>query len=109
FEFGYGACGYTDEDSKLIIAISSGIFGTGGHCSQVGYLLFPQCGRWIGFISLIPNTDNGNSAYGKTRDKCESCSSTILDMSPGLFEQLSTLNTGEIPISWVFMNDDWSP
>jgi len=78
--------------------------------------------QWI----HITNTDNGQSAYGKTRDECESCGSGslgaqfnsavvvcllngIVDMSPGLFEELSTLDTGEIPISWHFMSKSWSP
>ncbi|KAG2351699.1 RlpA-like double-psi beta-barrel-protein domain-containing protein-containing protein [Suillus spraguei] len=79
FEVGTGACGYTDTDRN--------------------------CNQWI----YITNTANGQTAYGKTRDECESCGSGDLDMSPGLFEELSTLDTGEIPISWHFMNKDWSP
>lgn len=94
FEVGTGACGYTDSDSDPIVAISAQIYGSGSNCDQ-----------WI----HITNTDNGYSAYGRTRDECESCSSTSLDMSPGLFEELSTLDTGEIPISWHFMSKDWSP
>lgn len=94
FEVGTGACGYTDTDSDPIVAISAKIYGSGGNCNQ-----------WI----HITNTDNGQSAYGKTRDECESCGSGSLDMSPGLFEELSTLDTGEIPISWHFMSKDWSP
>ncbi|KAG1822569.1 RlpA-like double-psi beta-barrel-protein domain-containing protein-containing protein [Suillus subaureus] len=94
FETGTGACGYTDSDDDPIVAISAEIYGSGGNCNQ-----------WI----HITNTDNGQTAYGKTRDECESCGSGSLDMSPGLFEELSTLDTGEIPISWHFMNKDWSP
>ncbi|KAG2123347.1 RlpA-like double-psi beta-barrel-protein domain-containing protein-containing protein [Suillus cothurnatus] len=94
FEVGTGACGYTDTDDDPIVAISTGIYGDGGNCNQ-----------WI----YITNTDNGQSAYGKTRDECESCDSGSLDMSPSLFEELSTLDTGEIPISWHFMSKGWSP
>ncbi|KAG1765916.1 RlpA-like double-psi beta-barrel-protein domain-containing protein-containing protein [Suillus occidentalis] len=84
FEVGTGACGYTDTDDDPIVAISAEIYGSGGNCNQ-----------WI----HITNTDNGYSAYGRTRDECESCGST----------SLATLDTGEIPISWHFMSKDWSP
>ncbi|KAG0700443.1 RlpA-like double-psi beta-barrel-protein domain-containing protein-containing protein [Suillus ampliporus] len=94
FEVGDGACGYEDTDSDPVVAISAQIYGSGGNCNQ-----------WI----EITNTDNGQTAYGQTRDECESCDSGSLDMSPSLFEELSTLDTGEIPISWHFMSKGWSP
>ncbi|KAJ8597479.1 barwin-like endoglucanase [Rhizopogon salebrosus TDB-379] len=87
YEVGLGACGYDDTDSESIVAISAQIYGSGGYCNQTVY---------------ITNTDNGQTATGEVRDECESCDSGSLDMSPSLFEQLSTLDTGVIPISWYF-------
>ncbi|EIN12950.1 hypothetical protein PUNSTDRAFT_97936 [Punctularia strigosozonata HHB-11173 SS5] len=93
FYVGLGACGYTDTDDDAIIAISSDIYGSGGNCNQ-----------WI----KITNTDNGNVAYGKTRDSCPGCDSTSLDLSPSLFKQLGDLDDGVLPIKWHFMSKEWS-
>ncbi|OJA10225.1 hypothetical protein AZE42_11607 [Rhizopogon vesiculosus] len=87
YEVGTGACGYTDTDSDLVVAVSSDIYDAGAYCNQ-----------WV----EITNTDNGQTASGQVRDECSSCASGSLDMSPSLFEELSTLDTGVIPISWYF-------
>ncbi|KAF8171978.1 expansin family protein [Mycena galopus ATCC 62051] len=93
---GEGNCGYWDSDSSPVVAIGIARYdaNNGGNCNQ-----------WI----EITNTANGKTAYGKTRDSCESCGTSDLDMSPSLFEEISTLATGEITISWHFMNANWSP
>nr|GAT60102.1 predicted protein [Mycena chlorophos] len=91
-----GNCGYWDSDSSPVVAISLARYdaNNGANCNQ-----------WI----QITNTANGKVAYGKTRDSCVSCDTSSLDMSPSLFEELAPLSTGEITISWHFMNADWSP
>ncbi|THH08447.1 hypothetical protein EW145_g2695 [Phellinidium pouzarii] len=91
---GLGNCGYTDSSSYPVVAIGIGRYGDGGNCNQ-----------WV----QIQNTANGNMVYGQTRDSCQSCSDSDLDMSPTLFEGLASLDTGEITISWHFMEMDWSP
>ncbi|KAJ7245021.1 RlpA-like double-psi beta-barrel-protein domain-containing protein-containing protein [Mycena haematopus] len=91
-----GNCGYRDSDSSPVVAISLARYdaNNGANCNQ-----------WI----EITNTANGKTAYGKTRDSCVSCNTSSLDMSPSLFEEISTLATGEITISWHFMAAGWSP
>ncbi|KAJ6621843.1 RlpA-like double-psi beta-barrel-protein domain-containing protein-containing protein [Mycena sp. CBHHK59/15] len=96
FEVGWGNCGYHDVNSSPIVAISKARYDANGGAN---------CNQWI----QITNTANGKVAYGKTRDSCESCDTSSLDMSPSLFQKLSTLNTGEIKISWHFMSASWSP
>ncbi|KAJ7245018.1 RlpA-like double-psi beta-barrel-protein domain-containing protein-containing protein [Mycena haematopus] len=93
---GEGNCGYWDSDSSPVVAISLARYdaNNGANCNQ-----------WI----EITNTANGKTAYGKTRDSCVSCDTSSLDMSPSLFEEISTLATGEITISWHFMAAGWSP
>ncbi|KAF7365023.1 hypothetical protein MVEN_00373400 [Mycena venus] len=93
---GEGNCGYFDSDSSPVVAISKARYdaNNGANCNQ-----------WI----AITNTKNGKMAYGKTRDSCESCDTSSLDMSPSLFEKISTLATGEITISWNFMPAGWTP
>ncbi|KAJ7677466.1 hypothetical protein B0H17DRAFT_1207021 [Mycena rosella] len=72
-----------------------------------------NCGYWDSDSALvwiaITNTANGKLAYGKTRDSCVSCDTSSLDMSPALFQKISTLATGEITISWNFQPAGWSP
>ncbi|PAV17056.1 expansin family [Pyrrhoderma noxium] len=91
---GLGACGETDSDSDDVLAISESIYGSGGNCNQ--------------YVHIV-NTANGKSAYGKTRDACESCSSVDIDMSPSLFSQIADLDTGEITVEWHFMSKSFSP
>ncbi|KAF9236492.1 RlpA-like double-psi beta-barrel-protein domain-containing protein-containing protein [Melanogaster broomeanus] len=94
FNVGEGACGDWNVNSDSIVAISAQIYGSGGNC-----------GQWV----HVTNTANGKSAYGLTRDECESCGAGDLDMSPGLFEQIGDLSTGVLSISWNFEAMGWSP
>ncbi|THH27880.1 hypothetical protein EUX98_g6315 [Antrodiella citrinella] len=94
FNAGLGACGDEDSNDNPIVAISSQIYGSGGNCNQ-----------WM----TITNTKNGKVASGKTRDECEGCGKYDIDMSPSLFEQLGSLDTGVLSVSWHFEAKDWSP
>ncbi|KAK7048534.1 RlpA-like double-psi beta-barrel-protein domain-containing protein-containing protein [Favolaschia claudopus] len=91
-----GNCGYWDSDSSMVVAISKARYdaNNGANCNQ-----------WI----AITNTANGKTAYGKTRDSCQSCDTSSLDMSPALFQKIAALSTGEIKISWHFQAQGWSP
>ncbi|KAI0755277.1 RlpA-like double-psi beta-barrel-protein domain-containing protein-containing protein [Daedaleopsis nitida] len=94
FNVGLGACGKHNVDSDKIVAISSNIYGSGGNCDQ-----------WM----QITNTANGKKAYGKVRDECPGCGSSDLDMSPSLFQELGSLDTGVLKVSWHYMNKDFEP
>jgi len=94
FEVGLGNCGDWNVNSDPILAISIERYGDGGNCDQ-----------WV----YITNDANGRTAYGKTRDSCQSCGESDIDMSPSLFEQLADLSVGEITVSWHFMKMGWSP
>ncbi|KIY45573.1 hypothetical protein FISHEDRAFT_49082 [Fistulina hepatica ATCC 64428] len=96
YEVGLGNCGYTDTDADYVVAIAKARYddNDGANCNQ-----------WIEIV----NTDNGNTAYGQTRDSCQACGYDDLDMSPALFEEFGDLDTGVLPIEWHFKNMDWSP
>jgi len=94
YEPGLGACGFTDSASDPVLAIGQGRYGDGGNCNQ-----------WV----AITNTANGATAFGLTRDECESCSTEDLDMSPSLFQQLGNLDQGVITVSWHFQAKGWQP
>ena len=73
----------------------------------------------------ITNTANGKTVYAKTRDSCPGCGDNDLglfeylfqllsinhglDMSPAVFKQMASLDTGVIHVSWHFMAKGWSP
>ncbi|KAI0734412.1 RlpA-like double-psi beta-barrel-protein domain-containing protein-containing protein [Fomitopsis betulina] len=95
YSTGKGACGYTDDDSLPIVAISHIIYGDGGSCNQ-----------WV----QITNVDNGQSQYGHIRDKCMGCDQYNLDLSPSLFQSLGEdLSVGRFKIDWHYMPQGWSP
>ncbi|RDX50289.1 hypothetical protein OH76DRAFT_467221 [Lentinus brumalis] len=94
FDVGLGACGKTNVNSDKIVAISSAIYGSGGNCEQ-----------WM----HITNTANGKSAYGLVRDECPGCGAGDIDMSPSLFEELGSLDTGVLKVSWHYENKDFEP
>ncbi|KAI0780555.1 Non-catalytic module family EXPN protein [Trametes elegans] len=89
FNVGLGACGKTNVDSDKIVAISSQIYGNGNNCEQ---------------YMRITNTANGKSAWGKVRDECPGCGASDIDMSPSLFQELGSLDTGVLKVSWHFEN-----
>ncbi|KAF8588583.1 hypothetical protein K439DRAFT_1613423 [Ramaria rubella] len=91
---GLGNCGEWNDSNDPIIAISTEIYGDGDNC-----------GQWV----HITNTDNGQTTYGLVRDSCPSCAAGSLDMSPDVFQNLASLDVGVIPITWHYMNKDWSP
>ncbi|PIL22851.1 hypothetical protein GSI_15546 [Ganoderma sinense ZZ0214-1] len=94
FDVGLGACGDYNVNSDKIVAISSQVYGSGGNCNQ-----------WM----HITNTANGKNAWGMVRDECPSCGAGDLDMSPSLFEELGSLDTGVLSISWHYENKDFVP
>ncbi|KAI0755237.1 riboflavin aldehyde-forming enzyme [Daedaleopsis nitida] len=89
FNVGLGACGKTNEDSDKIIAVSSSIYGNGKYCDEK---------------VKIKNTANGKTATATVRDSCPGCGSNDIDMSPSLFEELGSLDTGVLKVTWEFVN-----
>ncbi|KAG7440827.1 uncharacterized protein BT62DRAFT_982948 [Guyanagaster necrorhizus] len=93
---GWGNCGYYDGDNDKILAMSKSFYDSNGGSN---------CNQWVEIV----NEDNGKTAYGLLRDSCESCGWNDIDMSPGLFQELDELSTGEIKVKWHFMEKSWSP
>ncbi|KAK0464410.1 uncharacterized protein EV420DRAFT_1040451 [Desarmillaria tabescens] len=93
---GKGNCGYIDGNNDKILAMSKSFYDANGGSN---------CNQWVSIV----NEGNGKSAYGLLRDSCESCGWDDIDMSPGLFEELDDLSTGELTVKWHFMAKSWSP
>ncbi|KAF9561092.1 hypothetical protein CPC08DRAFT_707664 [Agrocybe pediades] len=93
---GLGNCGITNNANDPVLAIGKGLYDRNGGSN---------CGQWVEIV----NTANGKKVYGQTRDSCPGCSDNDLDMSPALFQKISTLGTGVIQVSWHFMAKGWKP
>jgi len=82
---GEGACGKWNNNNQPIIAMN--------HVQYNRNI----CGKWI----TLKNTKNGRTARGYVEDMCPGCPKGGVDMSPSLFEQLASLGTGVVTVSWV--------
>jgi len=94
FNVGRGNCGLEDTNVDPIVAISKTMYdqNNGGNCNQ-----------WIEIKY------GGKNVYAKIRDSCQSCGYYDIDMSPATFKGLTSLATGQIEVSWSFMNKSWRP
>lgn len=87
---GLGACGWTNTDTDLIVAISEQLFYQMGSQSNGN----PACGKYI-------NVKNGDkSVKVKVTDCCPGCSERSLDLSPAAFDKLADPSEGRINIKW---------
>jgi len=83
-----GECGVLHQDSDLIGAIDLARFSS------------TLCGQQV----LIVNTNNGKSVTITIADECPICeNSNSFDLSIGAFEQIASLEDGEVPIEWEFL------
>ncbi|ORY24586.1 RlpA-like double-psi beta-barrel-protein domain-containing protein-containing protein [Naematelia encephala] len=87
FEVGLGACGWTNANEDLIVAINSDQYDNGDHC-----------GKWL----TIKNKANGKTVEAYAADECPSCDWGSLDLSPQVFGKLTDwdYDEGEFDITW---------
>ena len=89
---GLGACGWTNNDSDLIVAISESLFQTFGSQSNGN----PVCGRYI-------NVERGSKTVKvKVTDACPGCDMHSLDLSPAAFNKLADPAEGRVTIKWAW-------
>jgi len=86
---GLGSCGQTNTEADMIVALSPSQFTTNSDI----------CGRNI-TISM-----NGKTATAMVVDKCPGCSDNSIDVSPAVFTELTSLDTGRAKISWTYSTD----
>ncbi|TCD70219.1 hypothetical protein EIP91_004400 [Steccherinum ochraceum] len=91
YNVGEGACGEFNVPTDPVVAISTALFGA--------QFPGPHCGQGV----TITNTQNGKTVRGTVLDECAVCGAFDLDLSEGLFLQLTpSLSAGEIPVNWSF-------
>ncbi|KAI1409875.1 RlpA-like double-psi beta-barrel-protein domain-containing protein-containing protein [Hypoxylon sp. FL1857] len=83
---GLGSCGETNSESDKVVALSPAQFA-----------LDPKaCGKTIQ-ISM----DN-KTTTAKVVDKCPSCASGSIDVSPTVFQDIAPLTVGRTKIEWDY-------
>ncbi|WP_051790483.1 RlpA-like double-psi beta-barrel domain-containing protein [Streptomyces sp. NRRL S-1022] len=91
YNTGQGACGWTSNDSQLVVAVSPRWYG-----SQPNPNNSPACGK-----QLKVRGPRG-VVYVTIVDKCPTCKDEDLDLSPAAFGQIADLGAGRVPIRWVW-------
>ncbi|KAJ4490155.1 barwin-like endoglucanase [Lentinula aciculospora] len=91
-----GACGQTNPDSSFIAAMPTARYGDTGQVSSL-------CGKYV----KITNINNQKIVTVKIADACPSCESeNSIDLSQGAFTQIATIEEGEVPITWEYVDSD---
>ncbi|WP_162795178.1 RlpA-like double-psi beta-barrel domain-containing protein [Nonomuraea lactucae] len=91
YNTGVGACGWNNNDGQLVVAISPRWYG-----NQPNPNNSPACGKQLrvrGPLGVV---------YVTIVDKCPSCKTDDLDLSPAAFRQIADLNAGRVRIQWVW-------
>ncbi|KAI8912624.1 RlpA-like double-psi beta-barrel-protein domain-containing protein-containing protein [Gorgonomyces haynaldii] len=85
YDAGLGACGNTNTNSDLIVAVSASLFDVLGN---------GLCGQKL-CISM-----GGKQLEVMIQDKCPGCSMGSLDGTPAVFQHFANLDVGRMSTSW---------
>ncbi|GMK57646.1 hypothetical protein CspeluHIS016_0404800 [Cutaneotrichosporon spelunceum] len=89
YAVGLGACGWTNSDSEMVVAINAPQWEAGKHCGQ--------------FVTI---TGPAGTAQAKVVDLCPGCASGDLDMSPDLFTRvIGDHGIGRAKMDWSFTGE----
>ncbi|KAL7275476.1 hypothetical protein RUND412_001583 [Rhizina undulata] len=82
---GLGACGYTNSDTDLVIAVAPGHFAARNQCNRPVAISY------------------GNKRVNvKVVDRCAGCGPQDIDLSPTAFAVLAALGVGRMQVVWDF-------
>jgi hypothetical protein len=96
YEVGIGACGYTNQASDFVCAVSHTIFDSMAQGSNPNDN--PICNSSIKLIHDEESIDVS------VVDRCVGCEPSHLDVSPRVFQRFSNLKTRKIQVNWK-----WNP
>jgi expansin (peptidoglycan-binding protein) len=91
YNTGLGACGWTNNDSQLVVAVSQQWYGTAPNPNNSA-----ACGKQLrvrGPLGVV---------YVTIVDKCVGCATDDLDFSPAAFRAIANISDGRVPIRWVW-------
>ncbi|CAG8526087.1 11848_t:CDS:2 [Ambispora leptoticha] len=93
---GLGACGQTDDDQSMIVALNAPDFDPStpnGNPNKNSL-----CGRQIRICY------NGKTVVATIEDRCPECASGAIDMSPAVFNQLADPSVGRLHgVQWDYI------
>ncbi|KAI1504993.1 barwin-like endoglucanase [Biscogniauxia marginata] len=89
---GLGACGKTNSEADHVVALATAQYGHDANPNKAAV-----CGRKIRIHY------GGKSATATVADKCPSCASGSIDVSPAVFKQLADLDKGRVKVTWEFI------
>ncbi|AXG78314.1 RlpA-like double-psi beta-barrel domain-containing protein [Streptomyces paludis] len=89
FNTGLGACGWYNNNSELVVAISPALYGTYPNPNNS-----PACGRRMAV------SGPWGSVTVTVVDRCAGCATNDIDLSPTAFSRIGDLNAGRINVNW---------
>lgn len=98
-----GNCGAQSQDSDFIVALSTAEYNNGAHCWQhikVSCRSQPSCNK--NSLIHLGYLDGGKTIDATVVDSCPGCSQYSIDLSPGAFQALASLDAGRIPVTWWY-------
>ncbi|KAI4859695.1 RlpA-like double-psi beta-barrel-protein domain-containing protein-containing protein [Hypoxylon rubiginosum] len=88
---GLGACGKYNSESDHVVALAPAQYGSDANPNKA-----KVCGRKISVHY------GGKTATATVVDKCPSCASGSIDVSPAVFKQLASLDKGRVKVTWAY-------
>ncbi|MEW1718569.1 RlpA-like double-psi beta-barrel domain-containing protein [Streptomyces sp. NPDC093109] len=92
YNTGLGACGWYNNDSELVVAISPALYGTYPNPNNS-----PACGRRMAV------SGPWGSVTVTVVDRCAGCATNDIDLSPTAFSRIGDLNAGRINVNWNWL------
>ncbi|KAI1779171.1 RlpA-like double-psi beta-barrel-protein domain-containing protein-containing protein [Hypoxylon cercidicola] len=102
FTPGLGACGKHNSETDHVVALAAAQYGGDANPNKA-----KVCGRKISIRY------GGKTASATVVDKCPSCASGSINVSPAVFKQLASLDKGRVKVTWgyagssVLHTEDW--
>ncbi|KAK3081482.1 hypothetical protein LTS18_006273 [Coniosporium uncinatum] len=81
-----GACGWVNNDSQYVVALSPKYFARGKYCGK----------------HIMINRNDGKAVLAKIVDLCPGCPENGVDLSPTLFKRMAPLSLGVFNGCWHF-------
>ncbi|KAL4069206.1 RlpA-like double-psi beta-barrel-protein domain-containing protein-containing protein [Scleroderma citrinum] len=100
FDTGLGACGFINDNSEHIAAVSNFLFDAYLGYDGIDSYSNPVCGRQVTAYCVY------RYSYSTTvtiTDSCDGCALTDIDFTPTAFADLADLDIGRINISWEWV------
>lgn len=87
---GQGACGVTNVDNDMVVAISPSLYGTYANPNAS-----PMCQKTANITC-----PGGKTIKAAVRDRCMGCGAGDIDVSPAVFKVCGSLDLGKMAVGW---------